>query len=136
MNACNFEIGIKFTTFCLILKKTNHITIDQIATILLKALFYYLQNQITIPLKMFTFAIEICELLLLIAFIAGTSFCYKIHNKVRIVIQTLFQAIKSRTIKSKYQLLIERKYYQVFGIVLSHLTKLLSWTQSCLTKWL
>ena len=57
---------------------------------------------------MFTFAI--CDLLLLITFIAGTSFYYKIHNQVRIVIQTLFQAIKSRTIKSKYQLLIERKY--------------------------
>ena len=54
---------------------------------------------------MFTFII--CELLLLITFIAGTSFCYKIHNRVRIVIQTLFQAIKLRTIKSKYQL---RKY--------------------------
>ena len=59
---------------------------------------------------MITFAIEICELLLLIAFIAGTSFYYKIHNKVRIITQTLFQAIKQRTIESTYQLLVERKY--------------------------
>jgi hypothetical protein len=58
---------------------------------------------------MFTFAIEIfCELLLLlITLIAGTSLYHKTHNQVRIVTQTLFQAVKSRT---KYQLLIERKY--------------------------
>ena len=60
---------------------------------------------------MFTFAIEIfCELLLLITLIAGTSFYHKTHNQVQIITQTLFQAIKPRTIKPKYQLLIERKY--------------------------
>src|SRR5207249_1774015 len=62
---------------------------------------------------MITFAIKIfCELLLLllITLIAGTSLYHKTHNQVRIITQTLFQAIKSRTIKSKYQLLIERKY--------------------------
>ena len=62
---------------------------------------------------MITFAIEIfCELLLLllITLIAGTSLYHKTHNQVRIITQTLFQAIKSRTIESKYQLLIERKY--------------------------
>jgi hypothetical protein len=60
---------------------------------------------------MFTFAVEIfCELLLLITLIAGTSLYHKNHNQVRIITQTLFQAIKSRTIKSKYQSLIERKY--------------------------
>ena len=61
---------------------------------------------------MITFAIEIfCELLLLlITLIAGTSLYHKTHNQVRIITPTLLQAIRSRTIKSKYQLLIERKY--------------------------
>ena len=60
---------------------------------------------------MLAFTIEIfCESLLLITLIAGTSLYHKTHNQVRIITQTLFQAIRSRIIKSKYQLLIERKY--------------------------
>jgi len=104
MNACNFEIGIKPAPFhCFSLKENKLQSIESQP---------YYRKHYLLPTKsnnkMFTFII--CELLLLITFIAGTSFCYKIHNKVRIVIQTLFQAIKSRTIKSKYQLFIERKY--------------------------
>ena len=79
----------------------------------IETIIFIYKNQTIIPLKMITFAIKIfCELLLLllITLIAGTSLYHKTHNQVRIITQTLFQAIKSRTIKSKYQLLIERKY--------------------------
>ena len=67
---------------------------------------------------MLDFTIEIfCELLLLLTLftlIADTSRYYKTHNQARIIIQTLLQAIKSRTTESKYQLLIERKYLSSF----------------------
>ena len=77
---------------------------------------------------MFTFAIEICELLLLITFIAGTSFYYKTLNQVRIITQTLFQAIKQRTIESKYRLLVERKYLSSITCFWEDLNKLLDKT--------
>ena len=77
---------------------------------------------------MFTFAIEICELLLLITFIAGTSFYYKTLNQVRIITQTLFQAIKKRTIESKYRLLVERKYLSSITCFWEDLNKLLDKT--------
>ena len=77
---------------------------------------------------MFTFAIEICELLLLIAFIAGISLYHKTHNQVRIIIQTLFQAIKQWTIESKYQLLVERKYLSSITCLWESLNKLLDKT--------
>ena len=77
---------------------------------------------------MFTFAIEICELLLLIAFITGTSFYYKAHNQVRIITPTLFQAIQQRTIESKYQLLVERKYLSNITCLWEGLSKLLDKT--------
>src|SRR5437016_8065322 len=107
MNACNFEIGIKPAPFhCFRLKKTNYNRSNR--NRIIESIILLSTKSNNNPLKMFTFII--CELLLMITFIAGTLFCYKIHNKVHIIIQMLFQAIKSRTIKSKYQLLLERKY--------------------------
>ena len=77
---------------------------------------------------MFTFAIEIfCELLL-ITLIVDTSRYHKTHNQVRTITQTLFQAIKSRTIESKYQLLVERKYLSSIRCSWEGLNKLLDKT--------
>ena len=123
MNACNFEIGIKPAPFhCFSLKENKLQSIESQP---------YYRKHYLLPTKsnnkMFTFII--CELLLLITFIAGTSFCYKIHNKVRIVIQTLFQAIKSNQNTSCS---LSGNIYQVCGK-----NKLLDKiSESYLTKWL
>ena len=80
---------------------------------------------------MFTFAIAIeifCELLLLITLITDISRYHKTHNQVRTITQTLFQAIKKRTIESKYRLLVERKYLSSIRCSWEGLNKLLDKT--------
>ena len=81
MNVYNLEIDIKPVPFHpdFRLKKLQS---TELQPHYRKHNFYYLQKSITIPLKMFTFAIEIfCELLLLITFIAGTSSTTKLTIK-------------------------------------------------------